>query len=74
VSGSLRRFARRWHRTVIATAAVLLSGATVDAQTGGERFEVGAGMRFVGPEPLGRVDANETNPGGGAFRLFTAER
>jgi hypothetical protein len=73
MSGGLRRFPRGWRRTVIATAAVLLTGATVDAQTGGERFEVGAGMRFVGPEPLGRVDATETNPGGGAFRLFTAE-
>ena len=68
--GAVRsRLAAHGHRA----AAVLLAGATVDAQTGGERFEVGAGMRFVGPEPLGRVDANETNPGGGAFRLFTAE-
>lgn len=70
---SLRLVARGWGLTIIATAAVLLTSTTAHAQTSAERFEVGAGMRFVGPEPLGRVDANETNPGGGAFRLFTAD-
>lgn len=54
-------------------AVVLLTTGTVSAQTSGDRYEVGGGVRFVGPEPLGRVDANETNPGGGQFRLFTAD-
>jgi hypothetical protein len=30
-------------------------------------------VRFVGPEPLGKVDATETTASGGTFRLFTAE-
>jgi hypothetical protein len=38
-----------------------------------DRYEAAAGVRFVGPESFGRVDANETNPGGGDFRLFTAD-
>ena len=32
-----------------------------------------AGVRVVGPEPLGEADATETNAGGGTFRLFTAD-
>ena len=43
-------------------AVVLLTTGTVAAQTSGERYEVGGGVRFVGPEALGRVDANETAP------------
>jgi hypothetical protein len=54
-------------------AVVLLTTVTVSAQTSAERYEVGGGVRFVGPEPFGRVDANETNPGGGQFKLFTAD-
>jgi hypothetical protein len=49
-----------------------MTGRIATAQSG-ERYEVGGGVRFVGPEPLGTVDANETNPGGGSFRLFTAD-
>jgi hypothetical protein len=34
---------------------------------------VGGGLRVVGPEPLGQVDANETNPAGSDYRLFTVD-
>jgi hypothetical protein len=61
------------NRFGVSVAVVLLATGTVSAQTSGDRYEVGGGVRVVGPEPLGRADANETNPGGGSFRLFTAE-
>ena len=64
---------RGWKGIGVSIAVVLLTEGTVFAQTSGDRYEVGGGIRFVGPEHLGRVDANETNPGGGPFRLFTAD-
>jgi hypothetical protein len=51
----------------------VMTSATGLAQAGGDRYEVGGGLRFVGPVSLGRVDANENNPGGGDFRLFSAD-
>jgi hypothetical protein len=71
-TGGWRLGDRGWIGISVA-AVVLLTAGTVSAQTSGERYEVGGGVRFVGPEALGRVDANETNAGGGAFRLFTAD-
>ena len=71
-TGGWRLGDRGWIGISVA-AVLLLTTGTVSAQTSGERFEVGGGVRFVGPEALGRVDANETNPGGGSFRLFTAD-
>ena len=56
----------------LSATLVLLNSRPAAAQTDG-KYEVAAGIRVVGPEPLGTVDANETNPGGGAFRLFTAD-
>jgi hypothetical protein len=71
-TGGWRLGDRGWIGISVA-AVVLLTTGTVSAQTSGERYEVGGGVRFVGPEPLGRVDAKETNTGGGSFRLFTAD-
>jgi len=61
-------------RTALAVfaAVAVLTSRPAAAQTDA-RYEVGAGVRFVGPESLGKVDANETNAGGGTFRLFTAD-
>lgn len=59
-------------RVAVFAAVILLTCGSAAAQTGG-RYEVAAGIRFVGPEPLGEVDATETNAGGGTFRLFTAD-
>jgi hypothetical protein len=67
-----RRGTRGWPRVAVSVAIVLLTGRTAVAQTGG-RYEVAAGVRFVGPEPLGKVDATETTASGGTFRLFTAD-
>ena len=61
-----------WARSALSAAMVLLTRGTVLAQAGG-KYEVAAGVRFVGPEPLGKVDATETNAAGGTFRLFTAD-
>jgi hypothetical protein len=52
--------------------ATFMSG-TAYGQASGDKYEAGGGLRIVGPEPLGQVDANESNPGGGAFRLFSAD-
>jgi opacity protein-like surface antigen len=60
-------------RAIGACLAVVLIAATARAQADDARYEAAGGVRFVGPESLGRVDANETNPGGGDFRLFTAD-
>jgi opacity protein-like surface antigen len=60
-------------RAIAACLMVVLTAAIARAQPDDTRYEVAAGVRFVGPESLGRVDANETNPGGGDFRLFTAD-
>jgi hypothetical protein len=57
----------------VSAAVVVLTSRTAVAQTTGGRYEVAAGVRFVGPEPLGTVDATETNASGGSFRLFTAD-
>ena len=57
----------------VAAAVVLLTGRPAGAQTDGGKYEVAAGVRVVGPEPLGRVDATETTASGTTFRLFTAD-
>jgi hypothetical protein len=50
--------------------AVLVSAtSTAHAQT----LEVGGGVRRYGAMSLGASEANETAPGGSAFRLFTTE-
>jgi hypothetical protein len=64
--------ARCWTSIAVCVAVVLLTSRAAVAQTGG-RYEVAAGVRFVGPEPLGKVDATETTASGGTFRLFTAD-
>ena len=64
--------ARDWRRLGLSVVVVVMTAGTVAAQTSGGTYEVGGGVRFVGPESLGSVNANETNPGGGEFRLFTA--
>jgi hypothetical protein len=56
----------------LTAVVVLLTSRAAAAQTDG-KYEVAAGVRFVGPEPFGKVDATETNAGGGTFRLFTAD-
>ena len=63
---------RDWTRVAIAVAVVLLTSRIAAAQAGG-RYEVAAGIRFVGPEHLGTADATETTGSGGTFRLFTAD-
>jgi opacity protein-like surface antigen len=60
-------------RAIGACLMVVATAATARAQTDDTRYEIAAGVRFVGPESIGRVDANETNPGGGDFRLFTSD-
>ena len=70
--GCWRRWTGGWTVIAVSAAVVLLTSRTIAAQTGG-RYEVAAGVRVVGPEPLGKVDATETNAGGGTFRLFTAD-
>ena len=62
-----------WAHISVAAAVVLLTRGTAFAQATGGRYEVAAGVRFVGPEPLGKVDATETTASGGTFRLFTAD-
>jgi hypothetical protein len=62
-----------WSWIGFSVAVVLLTNGTAFAQTRGERYEAGGGIRFVGPEHFGQVDAIETNPGGGTFRLFTTD-
>jgi hypothetical protein len=63
--------ARGRSRLGLSVLLVVMTTGTVSAQTSGGTYEVGGGVRFVGPESLGRVDANETNAGGGEFRLFS---
>jgi hypothetical protein len=64
---------RGWRLVALFLGIAVLTSKIAFAQESGDRYEVGGGIRFVGPEHLGRVDANETNPGGGPFRLFTAD-
>jgi hypothetical protein len=52
---------------------VAVTTSTIAVAQSGDRWEVAGGLRFVGPESLGQVDANERNPSGGDFRLFTAD-
>lgn len=73
MSRGRRLGAGRWTSTAVVAAIVLLTGRTADAQTDGGKYEVAAGVRVVGPEPLGRVDATETTASGTTFRLFTAD-
>lgn len=61
-----------WTAFALTAVVVLLTSRPAAAQTDG-KYEVAAGVRFVGPEPLGKVDATESNAGGGTFRLFTAD-
>jgi hypothetical protein len=65
--------ARGWRRVALSLVIAVMTSRIAFAQASGDTYEVGGGLRVVGPEPFGRVDANETNPGGGAFRLFTAD-
>jgi hypothetical protein len=65
--------ARGWRLVALSLIIAFMTSKMAFAQASGNTYEVGGGLRFVGPEPFGRVDANETNPGGGAFRLFTAD-
>ena len=62
-----------WTHIAVAAAVVLIARGTAFGQTTGGRYEVAAGVRFVGPEPLGKVDATETTAGGGTYQLFTAD-
>ena len=64
---------RGWTGLGISVVLVVMTTGTASAQTSARVYEVAAGVRFVGPESLGRVDATESNPGGGEFRLFTAD-
>ena len=63
---------RGWTGLAVFVAVAVLPSRPAAAQTDA-RYEVAAGVRFVSPEPLGKVDANETTAGGGTFRLFTAD-
>lgn len=36
-------------------------------------FEIGGGVRWMGPMSLGAADATETRPGGSRFTLFTSD-
>jgi hypothetical protein len=62
-----------WSRVALSAAVVLLIHGTALAQTTDGRYEVAAGVRVVGPESLGKVDATETTGSGGTFRLFSAD-
>ena len=62
-----------WAHIAVGAAVVLITRGTAFAQTAGGRYEVAAGIRFVGPESFGQVDATETTASGGTFRLFTAD-
>jgi len=72
MSRGRRRGPADWTAIALTAVVVLLVSRPADAQTDG-KYEVAAGVRFVGPEPLGKVDATETNAAGGTFRLFTAD-
>jgi hypothetical protein len=62
-----------WRLVALSLVIALMASKIAFAQASGDTYEIGGGLRFVGPESLGRVDANESNPGGGDFRLFSAD-
>jgi hypothetical protein len=63
----MRGWGLAWGSATIALALALPANAY--AQT----FEVGGGVRWVGPMTLGSANADETRPGGSTFTLFTSD-
>ncbi len=62
-----------WRTALTTLLAVLATGRSAGAQSATGRYEMAVGFRRVEAVRLGTTDANETNPAGGEFRLFTAE-
>jgi hypothetical protein len=65
--------AGRWRNVGGSLLIAALMSGTTSAQARDDTYEAGGGLRFVGPQSLGQVDANESNPGGGDFTLFSAD-